>query len=105
MTQQTAEFGLCGCRINPNRCLRTSSEIHAAGEREVRISKGFRRRLSILTERDMESRTEPHCVFRVYVDQEKTLEYQRQAKLPSLPLVQIAERIPKSNVSARDKHY
>ena len=53
----------------------------------------------------MESRTEPHCVFRVYVDQEKTLEYQRQAKLPSLPLVQIAERIPKSNVSARDKHY
>ncbi len=37
---QIAEYGLCGCRINPHRCLRTSSEIHAADEREVRTFKG-----------------------------------------------------------------
>ncbi len=48
---QTVEFGLCGCRINPQRCLRKSSEIHAAGEREIRIFKGFRCRPSILAER------------------------------------------------------
>jgi hypothetical protein len=35
---------------------------------------------------DMESRTEPHCVLRVYTDSEKAAEFQRQAKLPSLPL-------------------
>ena len=29
-----------------------SSEIHAAGEREVHVSKGFRCRLGILTERE-----------------------------------------------------
>ena len=38
---------------------------------------------------DMQSRTEPHCMFRVYVDQEKAREYERQAKLPSLPLVRV----------------
>ena len=43
---------------------------------------------------DMESCTEPHCVFRVYVDPEKAKEYKRQAKLPSLPLVPMAERTP-----------
>ena len=48
---QTAEYGRCGCRINLHRCFRTSSEIHAEGEREVRVFKGFRCRLSILTER------------------------------------------------------
>ena len=48
---QTAEYGLCGGRIDSHRCLRTLSEIYAAGEREVCISKGFRCRLSILTER------------------------------------------------------
>ena len=48
---QTAGYGLCGCRINPHRCLRTSSEIHAAGEREVRVFKGFRCRLNCLTPR------------------------------------------------------
>ena len=36
---------------------------------------------------DMESRSEPHCVFRVYVDREKAAAYERQAKLPSLPLI------------------
>jgi hypothetical protein len=35
---------------------------------------------------DIESRTEPHCVLRVYTDQAKALEYERQASLPSLPL-------------------
>lgn len=35
---------------------------------------------------DMESRTEPRCVLRVYVDREKAMEFERQAKLPSLPL-------------------
>ncbi len=48
---QNPEYGLCGCRINPHPYARTSSEIHAAGEREVRIFKGFRRRLSFLAER------------------------------------------------------
>ena len=38
---ENPEYGLCDCRIHPHRCLRTSSEIHAAGEREVRIFKGF----------------------------------------------------------------
>ena len=38
---------------------------------------------------DMQSRTEPHCVFRVYVDSEKAMKYERQAKLPSLPLVRV----------------
>jgi hypothetical protein len=35
---------------------------------------------------DIKSRTEPHCVFRVYADREKAREFQRQATLPSLPL-------------------
>ncbi len=48
---QIAEFGLCGCRIHPHRWLRTSSEVHAAGEREVRIFKGFRCRINCLTPR------------------------------------------------------
>lgn len=34
---------------------------------------------------DMQSRTEPHCVFRVYADRAKGQEFERQAKLPSLP--------------------
>jgi hypothetical protein len=42
---QTAEYGLCRCRINPHRCLQISSEIHPAGERQVRVFKGFRYRL------------------------------------------------------------
>ena len=50
---QTAECGLCGCRIDPCRCHRTSSEIHAAGEREVCVFKGFRCRPSNLTARDL----------------------------------------------------
>lgn len=36
---------------------------------------------------DIESRTEPHCVLRVYADAEKAAEYERQAKLPARPLV------------------
>jgi hypothetical protein len=36
---------------------------------------------------DMESRTEPHCVLRVYTDRDKAQQFERQAKLPSLPLV------------------
>lgn len=35
---------------------------------------------------DMESRTEPHCVLRVYTDPEKAKEFERQAKLLALPL-------------------
>jgi hypothetical protein len=34
---------------------------------------------------DMESRTEPHCVFRVYKDPAKAKEYEAKAKLPSKP--------------------
>ena len=34
---------------------------------------------------DMESRTEPHCVFRVYADKEKAAAFAAQAKLLSLP--------------------
>ena len=48
---QTAEYELCDCRINPHQCLRTSSEIHAAGVRELLVFKGFRRRLNCLTPR------------------------------------------------------
>jgi hypothetical protein len=36
---------------------------------------------------DIESRTEPHCLLRVFTDPQKAEEFQRQAKLPSLPLV------------------
>ena len=45
---QIPEYGSCGCRINPHLCPRTSAEIHTAGEREVRVFKGFRCRLSKL---------------------------------------------------------
>lgn len=31
---------------------------------------------------DMESRSEPHCVFRVYTDRDKAIEFERQSKLP-----------------------
>jgi hypothetical protein len=48
---QIAEFGLCGCRINPHRCVRMSSEIRAVGECDARILKGFRCRLCCLTPR------------------------------------------------------
>lgn len=34
---------------------------------------------------DMESRTEPHCVFRVYKDKALADAYEAQAKLPSRP--------------------
>jgi hypothetical protein len=34
---------------------------------------------------DMESRTEPHCVFRVYKDPGKAEEFHAQAKLPADP--------------------
>jgi len=34
---------------------------------------------------DLESRTEPHCVFRVYADPGKAREYERHAVLPSRP--------------------
>ena len=37
---QIREYGSYSCRVNPYRCPRTSSEIHAAGEREVRVYKG-----------------------------------------------------------------
>jgi hypothetical protein len=48
---QPPKYGLCCFRINPHRCLRTSSENHAAGEREVRIFKGFRCPLNFLAPR------------------------------------------------------
>ncbi len=48
---QNLEYGLCGGRINPHRCLRTSSEIHVVGEREIRILKEFGCRLSCLAPR------------------------------------------------------
>lgn len=48
---QNPEYELCGCRNNPHPCPRTSSEIHAVGEREIRIFNGFRRRLNYLTPR------------------------------------------------------
>ena len=54
---QTTEYGLCGGRIDSHRCLRTLSEIHVAGEREVCILWGFRCRPSILTERSIGSRS------------------------------------------------
>ena len=34
---------------------------------------------------DMESRREPHCVFRVYADHQKAAAYAKRAKLPSRP--------------------
>ncbi len=34
---------------------------------------------------DVESRTEPHCVLRVYVDKKKAEAFERQAKLPARP--------------------
>ena len=34
---------------------------------------------------DMKSRTEPHCVFRVYEDQAKAAEFERQCELVSKP--------------------
>ena len=34
---------------------------------------------------DIESRTEPHCVMRIYEDPAKAQEFQRQAKLPANP--------------------
>jgi hypothetical protein len=42
---------------------------------------------------DMESRTEPHCVLRVYADREKARSFEQQAKLPSLRLVQLNEGV------------
>jgi hypothetical protein len=38
---RNAEYGLCAGRINPNPRLRTSSDIHVVGEREVRVLRGF----------------------------------------------------------------
>lgn len=37
---------------------------------------------------DMESRTEPHCVLRVFVDPEKARQAEQEAKLLSRPLVE-----------------
>jgi hypothetical protein len=34
---------------------------------------------------DMESRTEPHCRFRVYTDPEKARAFEQQARLPARP--------------------
>ena len=34
---------------------------------------------------DIESRTEPHCVFRVYKDQDKAAAFRKQARLPADP--------------------
>jgi len=34
---------------------------------------------------DMESRSQPHCVFRVYTDPAQAAEFARQAKLPAFP--------------------
>lgn len=34
---------------------------------------------------DIESRTEPHCVFRVYKDSDKAQIHAKQAKLPADP--------------------
>lgn len=34
---------------------------------------------------DIESRTEPHCVFRVYKDEQKAKEYEQLAQLPAKP--------------------
>lgn len=31
---------------------------------------------------DMESRSEPHCIMRVFTDRDKALEFERQARLP-----------------------
>jgi hypothetical protein len=50
LTTQAIESAPCGCRINPHRSFRTSSEIHVDGEREVLFFQGFRR-LSILAAR------------------------------------------------------
>ena len=41
---------------------------------------------------DMESRTEPHCVLRVYRDKSLASEYERQARLPSHPYASSAGR-------------
>jgi hypothetical protein len=62
---QTAECGLRGCRINPHPRLGTSSEIHAAGEREVRVFKRFRCRLNCLTPRDMLKCRISACFFSI----------------------------------------
>ena len=40
---------------------------------------------------DMESRTEPHCVFRVYADKAKAEAFERQAALPSRPYADAKE--------------
>jgi hypothetical protein len=34
---------------------------------------------------DMESRTEPHCTFRVFSDKAKAMEFERKARLLSKP--------------------
>lgn len=47
---------------------------------------------------DMESRTEPHCHFRVYTDPDKAQEFEKQAKLLSKPYRQAA--LPESRAKA-----
>jgi hypothetical protein len=37
---------------------------------------------------DIESRSEPHCVFRVYTDRDKAREFEEQAQLPAKPYAQ-----------------
>jgi len=59
------EYGLCGGRINPHRCLRMLSEIHSAGERQVRVFKGFRYRLNGSTPRDMLKCPISACFFSI----------------------------------------
>jgi len=39
---------------------------------------------------DIESRSEPHCVMRIYKDHEKAQAYENQAKLPAKPYTQPA---------------
>ena len=53
---------------------------------------------------DMESRTEPHCTFRVYGDKAKAMEFERKVKLISKPYDEAAALAAKSAPSKSGKN-
>lgn len=46
---------------------------------------------------DIESRTEPHCVFRIYKDREQARAFEQQARLPARPYASVAKERPRSD--------
>jgi hypothetical protein len=53
---------------------------------------------------DMESRTEPHCTFRVFRDKAKALEFERKARLLSKPYEEAAAPVAKPGSAKRGKN-